>query len=293
MVETMLEMRGVRKSFKTTKVLDSVDLTVQAGSVVGLVGKNAAGKTTLLKCALGLLRPQAGAVTILGELAWSLSAAAKARLGYVPQEVSLYPWMRISQLIDYTAAFYPRWNRSLAQRLLGEFELDSRARVGPLSTGQLQKLAIVLALGHEPDLLVFDEPVASLDPGARRQFLKTVLDVAGAGRTCLFSSHITSDLERVADRVAVLKDGRIVYQGEMDALKDQVKRLQVIAAAPLPNGSFRVPGMLHCSVSGNQAQVSVNGFTPDLPAHIARQWAASVEVQDLNLEEIFLEMHHG
>jgi ABC-2 type transport system ATP-binding protein len=240
-----------------------------------------------------LLRPSAGAVTILGEPAWSLSAAGKERLGYLPQEVSVYPWMRVSQLIEFTAAFYPRWNGRLAQRLLGEFELDSKARVAPLSVGQLQKLAIVLALGHEPDMLILDEPVASLDPGARRQFLKTVLDLAGAGRTCLFSSHITSDLERVADRVAILKEGRIVYEGEMDALKDQVKRLHVEAAAPLPNGSFQVPGMLHCSVFGNRAHVSVSGFTPELPAQIARQWAASVEVQDLNLEEIFLEMHHG
>lgn len=292
MTETILEMRGVRKSFTSTKVLDGVDLAVPAGSVVGLLGKNAAGKSTLLKCALGLLRPQAGTVTLLGEPAWSLSAAAKARIGYVPQEISLYPWMTVSQVIEYTAAFYPRWNGPLTQRLLGEFELDPKGRVALLSVGQLQKLAIVLALGHEPDLLVLDEPVASLDPGSRRQFLKTVLEVAGAGRTCLFSSHITSDLERVADRVAVLKRGRIVYQGEMDTLKDQVKRLLVVAAGPL-NGSFRVPGMLHCDVSGNRAHVSVGGFTPELPAQIAQQWAASVEVQDLNLEEIFLEMHHG
>src|SRR5690242_19409971 len=115
MAETMLEMRGVRKNFKTTKVLNGVDLAVQAGSVVGLLGKNGAGKTTLLKCALGLLRSQTGTVTILGEPAWSLSAANKARLGYVPQEVSLYPWMRVSQVIEYTAAFYARWNGSLAQ----------------------------------------------------------------------------------------------------------------------------------------------------------------------------------
>jgi ABC-2 type transport system ATP-binding protein len=108
----------------------------------------------------------------------------------------------------------------------------------------------------------------------------------------LFSSHITSDLERVADRVAVLKDGRIVYQGEMDALKDQVKRLHVVAAGPL-NGAFQVPGTLQCSVSGNQAHLSVRGFTPELPVQIAQQWAAVVQVQDFNLEEIFLEMHHG
>jgi ABC-2 type transport system ATP-binding protein len=159
--------------------------------------------------------------------------------------------------------------------------------------GQLQKLAIVLALAHEPELLVLDEPVASLDPIARRQFLKTVLDLAGAGRTCVFSTHITSDLERVADRVALLKAGRIVYAGELDALKDQVKRLRITAAAPFANGSFRVPGMLRYTVSGSQVQATVNGFNRELVVQIGRDYSARVEVDDLNLEEIFLELHHG
>src|SRR3954454_11971036 len=110
MTETMLKICAVCKSFKDKKVLEGVNLTVPAGSVLGLLGKNGSGKTTLIKCALGLQRPQAGAITLLGEPAWSLSAAAKARLGYVPQEISLYPWMRVGQLVEYTAAFYPRWN---------------------------------------------------------------------------------------------------------------------------------------------------------------------------------------
>src|SRR5262249_13462081 len=171
-------------------------------------------------------------------------------------------------------------------------ELNLDDRVGPLSVGQMQKLAIILALGHEPDLLVLDEPAASLDPVARRQFLETLLDRVGA-RTVLFSTHITSDLERVADRVAVLKDGKIVYSGELDALKDGVKRLRIQAAAPLPNGSFRVPGMLHARVTGNEAVVCVQDFTADLPERIAQQWSASVAVQDLNLEDNFPEPHHG
>ncbi len=117
---------------------------------------------------------------------------------------------------------------------------------------------------------------------ARRQFLETLLDMVGA-RTVLFSTHITSDLERVADRVAVLKDGKIVCSRELDALKDSVKRLHVRAAAPLPNGSFRVPGMLHAKVTGNEAVVSVQDFTADLPERIAQEWSASVAVQHLNL----------
>jgi ABC-2 type transport system ATP-binding protein len=292
MSETMLDLRGVSKSFGHKPVLKEVDLSLSAGSVLGLVGKNGTGKTTLLKCALGLRHPQRGDVRILGEPAWELSAAGKERLGYVPQKIDLYPWMKIRQITAYTGAFYPRWNKALVERLLREWELNPEDRVGPLSVGQTQKLAIILALGHEPDLLVLDEPAASLDPVARRQFLETLLDMVGA-RTVLFSTHITSDLERVADRVAVLKDGKIVYSGELDALKDSVKRLHVQAAAPLPNGSFRVPGMLHAKVTGNEAVVSVQDFTADLPERIAQQWSASVAVQDLNLEDIFLELHHG
>src|SRR5438105_8032280 len=110
MAETMLEMRGVRKTFKTTRVLDGVDLAVQAGSVLGLLGKNGAGKTTLLKCALGLQHPQQGAALVFGENANNLSAAVKAQLGYVPQQVRFWPWMKIKQLIAYTGAFYPQLN---------------------------------------------------------------------------------------------------------------------------------------------------------------------------------------
>jgi ABC-2 type transport system ATP-binding protein len=292
MSESILDLRGVSKSFGHKLVLNQVDLALPAGSVVGLVGKNGTGKTTLLKCAVGLQRPQLGDIRILGEPAWELSAAGKERLGYVPQEINLYPWMKVRQITAYTGAFYPRWNKALVERLLREWELNAEDRVGPLSVGQMQKLAIILALGHEPDLLVLDEPAASLDPVARRQFLKTLLDMVGA-RTVLFSTHITSDLERVADRVAVLKNGKIIYSGELDSLKDSVKRLRIQAAAPLPNGSFRVPGTLHAKVSGNEAVVSVQDFTPDLPERIAQQWSASVAVEDLNLEDIFLELHHG
>lgn len=292
MSETMLDLRGVSKSFGSRPVLNEVDLSLPTGSVLGLVGKNGSGKTTLLKCALGLQHPQRGDVRILGEQASELSAAGKERLGYVPQKIDLYPWMKVRQITTYMGAFYPRWNQALVERLLREWELNPEDRVGPLSVGQTQKLAIILALGHEPDLLVFDEPAASLDPVARRQFLETVLDMVGE-RTVLFSTHITSDLERVADRVAILRDGKIVYSGELDTLKDSVKRLHIQAAAPLPNGSFRVPGMLYAKVAGNDAVVSVHDFTEDLPERIAEQWSASVAVQDLNLEDIFLELHHG
>ena len=231
---------------------------------------------------------------MLGEDSRVLSGAAKARLAYVPQEVSLYPWMKIRQVVAYTAAFYPLWNSRLIERLIKEWEINPEDKVGPLSTGQLQKLGILLALGHEPDFLVLDEPVASLDPAARRQFLATLLDIALNGeRTILFSTHITSDLERVADRVAILKDGRIVYDDELALLKDSVKRLRINASNGLPNDLRSLPGMLHCEANGKTAVFSLRGFQTELPERLAREWSAEVSVEDLNLEEIFLELHHG
>ena len=291
--QSVLEMRGVTKRFKERTVLDQLDFAVPRGSVTGLLGKNGAGKTTLLKCALGLQTPQAGTITVFSEDSRVLSGAAKARLAYVPQEVSLYPWMKIRQVVAYTAAFYPLWNSRLIERLIKEWEINPEDKVGPLSTGQLQKLGILLALGHEPELLILDEPVASLDPTARRQFLATLLDISLNGeRTILFSTHITSDLERVADRVAILKEGLIVYDDELAQLKDSVKRLRISVPNGLPDDLRSLPGMLHCEANGKTAVFSLRGFQLDLPERLAREWSAEVSVEDLNLEEIFLELHH-
>ena len=289
-----LQLRGVRKYYgSTVAALDGIDWSVPAGSVVGLLGQNAAGKTTLIKTALGLIRPTRGEATIFGETAWDLSAAAKARIGYVPQVITLYPWLRVRQLINYTASFYPHWNDALVQRLAINWAVPREEKVGNLSVGTLQKLAIVLALGHEPELLVLDEPAASLDPGARREFLGTILEIAVDGRrTILFSTHITSDLERVADRVAILRAGKITYDGELDQLKESVKRLHVTADAPLP-ATFSVPGAVRSKVEGNEALVSVRDVSDKLVDDIRRNYAATVGVQDLNLEDIFLELHHA
>ena len=287
----MIEACGLSKSFGTAHVLQGVDLTIPRGSVTGLLGKNGSGKSTLLKCLLGLLKPSSGTAQILGEDGWNLSAEAKAQLGYVAQEVSLYSWMRVRQIIEYTAAFYPTWNQELAIDLARRWELPTEDRVGPMSQGQQQKLALVLALGHEPDLLILDEPVASLDPSARREFLSTLLEITrDENRTVLFSTHITTDLERVADHVAVLKEGKIVYHDQLDELKESVKRLRVTSESYLPS-SFVVANSLRAEVSGKHALVAVAEVGPTLVAEIESRWQASVSVEDLSLEEIFLEMH--
>src|SRR4051812_10230320 len=291
MNHAILEMQAVSKIYGYRAVLDRLSLAIPAGTVVGLLGKNGAGKTTLLRCALGLAKPDHGTVTTLGEAAWNLSASAKQQLGYVPQSPQLYPWMKVRHIIAYTGSFYFRWNQRLVDRLSREGDIPLERRAGTLSVGESQKLALVLALGHEPELLVLDEPVASLDPSARREFLKVVLDIAAAGnRTVIFSTHITSDLERVADRVAILQQGKISFFGELGDLKDQIKRLRLTSANTLPE-RLELPGILRQRTEGKNALVTTRCHSPELIDQIESQWAASVEVQDLNLEEIFLELH--
>ncbi len=217
-----ISITNLTKTFGSKQALRGVDLEVPVGATLGLLGANGSGKTTLIKCSLGLLRPTSGECQLLGESAWSLSAGAKARLGYVPQVIDLYPWMRVAELIQYTASFYATWNPELTDRLIKEWEIPLNDRVRTLSVGQKQRLAILTAVAYQPDLLILDEPAASLDPQARRQFLQLLVELPEPEqRTVLFSTHITSDLERVADYVAIMKEGKIAWFGSLEALKER------------------------------------------------------------------------
>ena len=288
-----IDVAGLVKRFGTRAVLDSIDLRVPRGQVIGLLGLNGSGKSTLIKCLLGLLKADEGSATVLGTDAWQLADREKARIGYVPQEATLYPWLTVRQTVAYVSSFYSRWDRAWGEELLRRWDLPLGHRVGPLSVGQKQKLALVLALGHRPELLILDEPVASLDPVARRWFLETVLETAadGAG-TVLVSTHITSDLERVASHVALLREGKVMFHDEIDVLKDRVKRLRIEAQADLP-ADLHLPGTLRQEVRGRQALVTVDGVDAPLVAGVRERFAAEVVVDNLNLEEIFLELHDG
>ena len=289
----VIETGGLVKRFGPRTVLDRVALRVPHGQVIGLLGLNGSGKSTLIKCLLGLLRPDAGSAAILGTDSWQLAARDKALIGYVPQETMLYPWLTVRQTVAYVSSFYTLWDRPWGEELIRRWDLPLGHRVGPLSVGQKQKLALVLALGHRPEVLILDEPVASLDPVARRWFLETVLETVADGvGTVLFSTHITSDLERIASHVALLRDGRLEFHDEIDALKERIKRLRITAPADLPR-DFRLPGTLHAAVSGSQAIVTVDGVDERLIADVRERFAADVIVDDLNLEEIFLELHDG
>lgn len=290
MATPIIQARDVHKNFNGTMILNGLDLNVFKGSVIGLLGHNGAGKTTLIKLILGLLKIKSGEIRVFDEDPWKLSDQVKERIGYVPQSERLYPWLTVKQLVFYVASFYQHWNMELVEKLIAEWRIDPKARIGILSEGQAQKVSILLALGHEPELLILDEPVASLDPLARRQFLKMILDlVTDRECTVLFSTHITSDLERVADHVAILNEGVISFSGELEELKDKVKRLRIIGAVLSPQ-DIGSDGLIHYEKTGDDTIVTVRDFCPEMQERLSHQLGVDIQVEDLNLEEIFLEM---
>ena len=279
------------KAFYGKTVLEDVSFSVEPGDIVGVLGKNGAGKTTLLELMLGFTPPSAGGVELFGHASYRLPGAAKARLGFVPQQDELVNQLTAADQIGVIASFYPRWDDDLVTRLAREWEVDLTERIKGMSVGQRQKLSILLALGHRPDLLILDEPVASLDPVARRQFLEQIIDVAADGaRSVVFSSHIVSDVERLANKIWIVKDHRLYWQGDFDALKDSIVRLHVRAPRGLPD-LLAIPNALSEQRNGGTATVVVRDWSAERHGETAEKLGVELEVEPLTLEDIFLELH--
>ena len=232
----LLEIRGLSKSYGSF-ALQGVDLAVPAGTITGLVGANGAGKSTLIKCVLGLLARDAGEITLFGEPLQGDGASQRARIGFVQESPTLFPHLRVAELGRLVAPFYPTWNEATFKRLCKLFELPPKKPFSKLSQGTRMKVALALALSHEADLLLLDEPTSGLDPLVRREVLDLLLEVIqDEGKAVLFSTHITSDLDRVADHVAILQEGRLVLAGAKDELLESwvlVKGGEELLAGPL------------------------------------------------------------
>ena len=270
------QLSGVNLAYaEGSSVLKHLDWQLLPGQVVGLLGRNGSGKTTLLETLLGLREPQAGSVKVFGQDAARLDDAARARIGYVPQHSDLFEAFTPAQLLTYFKSFYPRWNESRVEGLLSRWDIARDKPIRKLSGGQQQRLSIIRALAHEPDLLVLDEPVASLDPVGRRDFLRELVDqVLDRGTTVVFSTHILSDLERVAFNLAFLSGGRIALQAPLDDLLEQVRAFtgsvtdmaalmarlgaQPLKRTPLEAGRERVLARLPAGVAAPRDAQAVN-----------------------------------
>ena len=215
-----IAVEGLSKRFGRRLAVDSLTFEVPVGSVCGFLGRNGAGKSTTIRLMMNLLDPTAGRVTLLGLDSRRDHQALMRRVGYVSESPVLYGWMKVRELERFTAAFYPHWNQRLVDELFDRFAIDRQQKIRHLSRGMHAQLALALALGGDPELLILDEPATGLDVLVRRDFLESIIQlIQQEERTVLFSSHLLHEVERVADQIVILDRGRVVQAGSMEDLK--------------------------------------------------------------------------
>jgi ABC-2 type transport system ATP-binding protein len=285
---TAVEIAALSCRFGEKLALDDVSLTVPDGCVFGLVGENGAGKTTLIKHVLGLLAAQAGSVRVFGRDPAADPVGVLAQIGYLSEDADLPGWMRVDELLRYVRAFYAGWDADYAERLRREFELNPSARVKDLSKGQRARTGLLVALAYRPRLLVLDEPSSGLDPVVRRDILGAIIrTIADEGRTVLFSSHLLDEVERVSDCVAMIKGGRVVFEGELDEIKESHHRVTLLFDGPRSRPP-RMAGAIAWSGQGAEWTALWQGSGGDLQAVAEPLGARVVGRGPAMLDEIFV-----
>jgi ABC-2 type transport system ATP-binding protein len=219
---SVLEFDGIKRAYRRGEnVLDGVSFSVEQGDVVGLLGRNGAGKTTLIRIAMGMIEAQAGSARVLDMDPRRDAVEIKRRVGYVAEEQILPPFMSVGEIVDLHRRLFTTWDDRMAADLMERFELSRAPRIKTLSKGQARRVALVCAVSHRPELLLLDEPASGLDPAARREFLETSIRLLNeSGCTILFSSHYMTDVERLADRIVMIHEGRVLIDNELDELRE-------------------------------------------------------------------------
>jgi ABC-2 type transport system ATP-binding protein len=222
MSQPAIAVEGLSKRFGKRAAVDGLSFEVPTGGVCGFLGRNGAGKTTAIRMLMNLTEPSAGQALLLGLDARRHHTELMARVGYVAEVPMLYDWMTVRELARFTSQFYAKWNTAAVEAMLGRFGIDQRQKVRHLSRGTHAQLALALALGHDPELLILDEPATGLDVLVRRDFLESIIQIIQQeGRTVLFSSHLVHEVERVADQIVVIEAGRLLVSSSLDELKQQ------------------------------------------------------------------------
>tara|TARA_A100001391_G_scaffold176228_1_gene139289 strand:+ start:313 stop:1272 length:960 start_codon:yes stop_codon:yes gene_type:complete len=287
--ESALSLKSVHKRFKQTVALHDVSLHVPKGVVFALLGENGAGKSTLIKILTGFVSADYGHASVLGHDCEIESMEIRRSIGYVSDTPALYDWMTPSEIGWFTSAFYADGFLTRYQTLLTELNVPAGTKIKDLSKGQRAKVALALAIGHDPELLILDEPTSGLDPMVRRQFLESMVDRAAVGRTVLLSSHQINEVERVADWVAILHHGQLKVVAPLEDLKTNVRIVtatvdSVGSVVPVPRGD-----VLTETQTGRQIRWIVRGLPDDWQDdYPPSSGATKLSAERATLEEIFI-----
>jgi ABC-2 type transport system ATP-binding protein len=294
MAEMVIRASGLTKRFGGLAAVDDLNLEVRQGEVYGFIGPNGAGKTTTIRMLLGLARASGGRVEVLGGDPFRDGHRLRHQIGYVSEDQVMYPYLTVGETMGFVRSMYPAWDQGLAGEIADVFRLSPKKRVGSLSKGMRNQLALVLALAPRPSLLVLDEPTGGLDPLARRDFLSTVMRTAvGPGQTVFMSSHILAEVERVVDRVGIIARGRLVAERTIDQLRTAQKRIRVVFQGDPPKGILEQPGIASVVREGHSHLITVESNLEEIMAKLQRAPVFALDLLDMSLEEVLVHYAGG
>lgn len=291
----VIAARGLSKDYGSGRGVFDLDLEVEQGEVFGFLGPNGAGKSTTIRLLLDLIRPTAGSVRVLGLDARADSLEVRRRVGFLPADLALYPRLTGRVMLNHLAALRGGVDRRVRDALVDRFDADLDRPVRELSSGNRQKLGLIQAFMHESELLILDEPISGLDPLVQQSFHALLAEVSGQGRTVFLSSHTLSEVERVTDRVAILRQGRLVVVDSVENLrKVAVQRLEFEFTAPVDAAEFAaLPGVTEAKADGTIVTVGFEGSADAVVKAAARHELRTVRAHEDDLEDIFLRYYHA
>jgi len=289
-----IRTEALTKSYGRRRGLAGLDLEVQPGEVYGFLGPNGAGKTTTIRILLDLIRPTSGRATIFGEEPRSGGPALRRRVGYLPGDFTVLGGQSGRELLTHLAHLRGGVTADRIDSLAGRLELDLSTRISKLSKGNRQKVGVVQAFMHQPELLILDEPTSGLDPIIQQRFLELVSDARAAGQTVFMSSHVLSEVQQCADRVGIIRDGRLVAVEAVESFRRRaVRRVEIEFDEPVPADAFDLPDVRDVRIDGTVLRCRLTGRPDGLVKAAARFGVADLKVEEPDLEELFLTYYRG
>lgn len=283
---------NLTKYYGASRGLENLNLQIEAGEIFGFLGPNGAGKTTTIRMLMGLIRPTRGTASIEGMDVWRNSVAIKYKVGNIPGDVSLYENMRVHDHLNYIDRFRPG-PHPLRSELMERFQLDADKKVKALSRGNKQKLAIVLAIMHDPDILILDEPTLGLDPLMQQEFYKILGEFRQRGKTVFLSSHILSEVERACDRVGIVREGKLVdVRAVEDFRKEKIRHMEIVFEDKVDLGDFKkLPQVISAERLNSHVRITVKGDIDALIKQVAQHTIVDLTFTQPSLEEFFMSFY--
>ena len=288
-MEAVIKFDSVSKRFGSKQALNQVSFEVPRGVVFALLGDNGAGKTTAIKTMLGVVTPDSGEASVFGLSCRKDDLAIRRRVGFVPEQPQLYDWMRVDEMGWFASGFYGEAFKKDYLKRIADFDIPANKKIETLSKGMKAKVSLALALAHHPELLILDEPTSGLDPMIRREFLESMVERAAEGQTVFLSSHQITEVERVADYVALMRQGELILVERLDQLKDATTELNISVTEPgVPLPEFEGT-VVHARKVGRQWRVLARDITDEqLVGLREREFVDACQCRSPSLEEIFV-----